>query len=74
MKMNKNIFILVLTDVMKDYATKEDIESEYEYLSVIYGDGCQKIMLDNIRDWLRVNFSSTDKEDIIWHRLEYYGL
>lgn len=72
--MNKNIFILVMTDVMKDFASKEDIEEEYEFLSTAYGDGCQQIMLNNIRDWLRQNFSCTDKEDIIWDRLEYYGL
>lgn len=70
--MEKKEFLLKIIKCMKGFSTAQEIKAEYNFISE-YTTNPQEVMVCNIKNWLRWNFSENDPQFVIWERLKNEG-
>lgn len=70
--MERTEFLLKIIKCMKGFATAKEIKEEYDFISE-YTTNPQEAMVNNIKNWLRWNFSENEPQFVIWERLEKGG-
>ena len=71
--LERKLFLYKIYKCMKGFATLKDIIEEYNYLEKIYN--CPQLeMVDNIKNWVRWNYTDTDEHIVILERLERENL